>query len=129
MSEGDRETGQNLEGPVVRTEEDLDPAELAELEERRRGPVGLGSRSAHMALMAAALMNPMMEALRAPELNTPVKLVRRRRDETQSYRIDPLPPQTPFDRMTQRWAANAPADPEKKRRRKAERAARKKNRR
>lgn len=44
MSGGDQEMGlPDLEGPVVRTEEDLDPAELAELQERRRGPVGIKS--------------------------------------------------------------------------------------
>lgn len=129
MSGGDQEMGQDLEGPVVRTEEDLDPAELAELEERRRGPVGLGLRSAHMALVAAALTNPMIGALCAPDPSEPVMSARHPSFGPQSYRIDPLPPRTPFERMTTRWSAGAPADPEKKRRRKAERAARKKNRR
>lgn len=50
--------------PVVR---DADPIEQAEEEERRRGPVGLGRAGRNVAMLAAALSGPILDALAVSE--------------------------------------------------------------
>lgn len=106
-----------LEGPLVRDEEDLDPAELADLEERRRPPPGVLSRRASLrSATLAALAMPFL-ALGAGGGGARPDVVPTLYDREPPPRIDPP-------------AAPRPgrADSDKKRRRRAARAARRKNR-
>lgn len=110
--------------PVVR---DADPAEQAEEEERRRGPVGLGRAGRNVAMLALTLSGGMQCGMDLgggarpdvpPVLFTPEEESRMRAEAEAANA-----------RAAARSARGQKAAPDKKRQRRAERAARKKNRR